>query len=128
MRDANSGTPPSRFSKYLALGLAWGVLAAVALFALFAGVLAISDVRTDAAMALTLTVAVFGYTLIFAIAFAILVAPLAGIVAWQLYRAGIRSPAAYAAAGALSALPIPILFIAADSAGAMEVTFSRLLF
>ncbi len=55
------------------------------------------------------------------------IGPVAALLAWPLYRAGVRARSAYAAVGAISALAAPLLFAVIEKANPEIVRLSDLL-
>lgn len=109
-------TTASRFAGSLALGLLWGAIAAAgALDAMIVGVIAASATFSfglipNALLTLGLVALI---TIVCAAALALFpIGPLAALLAWPLYRAGVTSAWAYAIAGAMAAAYVPLLLLA----------------
>jgi hypothetical protein len=104
---------PELFVKSLAIGLSWGAFGATALMCcalLFEAVSSTQPING----AIYVIVAIG--TAVGAAFAAVVTAPIAGLLAWPLYRRGVRVYTAYALAGAGAALPLAILFLLSKDA------------
>jgi hypothetical protein len=108
MPDASSPEPSRRiFVGALLRGLGWGIAATTVVSATAALFLAPPGDQT-----FRQTLEVAAWTAMIASILAIFpVAPVAAILAWQLYSRGIATPLAYAAVGAFAAVLAPILVV-----------------
>lgn len=107
-------SPAPSFSTFwgaLLRGLAWGAAAA----AVIGAAVAATTAREGASVREILEAA--GWVAMIASFLAIFpVAPIAGVVGWQLFRRGVVAPVAYAAVGAVSAVMAPLLVIVVATA------------
>lgn len=107
MPNAPTPGPSLRiFAGALLGGLGWGIAGATVI----AAMAAVQFAPSETLFRQTLEVA--AWTAMFASILAVFpVAPVAGVVGWQLYRRGVIVPVVYAALGALSALLAPLLVV-----------------
>lgn len=106
MRDR--GPNASEFTMLLARGLLWGVVAATV--AMCSALLAAAVLSPAVYANPIVFVTIAFWTAVAAFILAFVQAPMAALLAWPLYRHGIRERAAYAVSGAAAALPAPIAF------------------
>jgi hypothetical protein len=110
MRDRAPNT--SEFALLLAKGLLWGGVAATAAMC---GALLVAAVLSPVYANPIVFVMVALYTAVAALILAFIHTPIAALLAWPLYRRNIRERAAYAVAGAVAALPMPVAFQLAEA-------------
>jgi len=102
---------PAEFTALLLKGLAWGAVAATA-------ILVGSLLREAMASAQPVNEAIYLIIIFCAVVasffLAFIVGPIAALLAWPLYRRGIRAPSVYAIAGAVAAASLPLGFTLLD--------------
>lgn len=93
------------FMAYLVKGLAWGVVAATAI--LVGELLRESMLSTQPVNGALYAIVIFCAVIVMAIV-AFFLGPIAALLAWPIYRRGIRAPSVYAIAGAVAAASLPL--------------------